>query len=177
MERTETHPLRFSRRQFLVGAGWFTAAILATGTAGLAGYETLKKNPKESPIPETEKNLVQALELMDSYDNELVQAAVEFYRSDQKQSFDFINSGSSREPARVVLSIVDQERTVKIALLEDQFTNEQFQAQKTAISLFEAFYVYQKAKQDPRKFSNYPYYKASLEHDAESISSQIFSEK
>ena len=114
---------------------------------------------------------------MESYDNESIQDAVEFYRSDQKQSLDFINSGSSREPARVVLSVVDQERTVKIALLEDQFTNEQFQAQKAAISLFEAFYVYQKAKEDPRKFSRFTGYKVYLEQEADNLASQIFSEK
>ena len=176
MARIEARPFLVSRRTALKTGGILVLG-LAFSAVGVGVYEQLKEKPKEKPLTETQQNLESALELMDSFDDQLAKDAVEFYMLDQKQSFDFINSGSSTEPARVVLSIVDQERTVKIALLEDQFTNEQFQAQKAAISLFEAFYVYQKAKQDPRKFSRFTGYKTYLEREADNLASQIFSEK
>jgi len=176
MEKIEAHPVRFGRRQFIIGVGGL-AGVLAASAVGVAGYEILKKSPKENPIPEREQNLAKALELLESYDNELIQDAVDFYRSDKNQpiiTFLLSENNSVDPPARVIPS---SDGTLKIALERDEFTGDGFDLKETAISLFEAFYVYQQAERDPKKFSKYPLYKANLEHDAEDIASQIFSEK
>ena len=176
---------RIEARPFLVGrrTALKTGGILALGLVfsalGVGVYEQLKEEPKGKPLTETEKNLESALELMDSYDDQRVQDAVDFYKSDQNQNVQFMRSehNSIKRPVRVVPAFEDQKRKVKIALELDQFTDQQFNLREASISLFEAFYVYQQAERDPKKFSKYPLYKANLEHDAEDIASQIFSEK
>ena len=178
MGRIEARPFLVGRRTALKTGG-ILALGLALSALGVGVHEQLKEKPKGKPLTEVEKNLKSALELMDSYDDQRVQDAVNFYKSDQNQNVQFMRSehNSIKGPARVVPAFEDQKRKVKIALELDQFADQQFNLREATISLFEAFYVYQQAERDPKKFSNYPYYQASLKHDAENISSQIFSEK
>lgn len=176
MARIEARPFLVGRRTALKTGGILTLG-LAFSALGVGVYEQLKEEPKGKSLTETEKNLESALELMDSYDDQRVQDAVGFYKSDQNQNVQFMTSESEKRLARVIPSTDGQKRTVIIALERNQFSDEQFNTREAAISLVEAYYVYQQAKQDPRKFSNYPYHRVSLERDAKSISSQIFSEK
>jgi len=176
MARQEAHPLMISRR-VCVKAGLVTAAGLVLTTAGLVSYESYKQRPEERSMTDAEKNLATAIELMDSLDHELVKDAVKFYRSNQNQSVNFIDSGFNTEPARVTTSAVGQKRKLQIVLTLDQFTNEQFQAKKAAISLFSAYDVYQHAKDDPKRFSRYSGYQNFLKQQADDLALQIFSEK
>ena len=178
MARVEARPFLVGRRTALKTGGILVLG-LAFSALGVGMYEHLKEEPKGKPLTETEKNLESALELMDSYGDQRVQDAVDFYKSDQNQNVQFMRSehNSIKGPARVVPAFEDQKRKIKIALELDQFADQQFNLREAAISLFEAFYVYQQAERNPKKFSNYPYYQASLKHDAENISFQIFSEK
>lgn len=176
MARQESIPLSMSRRSFLK-AGGPLAAGLALSAVGAGMHEQIKGKSKEKPLTETQQNLESALELMDAYDHQLVKDAFDFYKSDQNQIVQFMTSESEKRLARVIPSTDGQQRTVIIALERIQFSDKQFNIREAAISLFEAYYVYQLAKSDPRTFSRLSAYRASLEHDAESISSQIFSQK
>lgn len=121
-----------------------------------------------------QKNLLKTIGWMNSQENPQIRAAADFIQREVKRENFNISWGNSKEAYVPPASLSEKP---KIAFSIRWLSDSEFNEEKAAVSLFEAFYIYQKAYGDPERFSLDSAFRLTLEQDAESISSQIFSEK
>jgi len=140
-----------------------------TADVGLGDDESLVN---EADFQIAQKNLLKTIGWMDSQENPKIKAAAGFIQKEVKRENFNISWGNSKEAYIPPASISEKP---KIAFSIRWLSDSEFNEEKAAVSLFEAFYIYQKAYEDPERFSLDSAFKLTLEQEAQTVSSQVFS--
>lgn len=136
------------------------------------GFEDNENLMNEVDFQIAQKNLLKAIGWMNSQENPQIRAAADFIQKEVKRENFNISWGNSKEAYVPPTSISEKP---KIALSIRWLSDSEFNEEKAAISLFEAFYIYQKAYEDPERFSLDSAFRLTLEQEAQTKSTQIFS--
>ena len=117
-------------------------------------------------------NLLKTISWMDSQENPQIRAAADFIQKEVKRENFNISWGNNKEAYVPPTSISEKPKIIfSIRWLSDSGFNEE----KAAVSLFEAFYIYQKAYEDPERYSLDSTFRLNLEQDAQTEATQVFS--
>ena len=96
------------------------------------------------------------------------------YERGNKTHLVIIDSGAFKDqPAGVTYSPVNKNLSIGLSL--EEFTNEYFSVYNSAFSLFKAFYIYEEAQKDPKRFITDFKDRISLEIEAWEATIKAFS--
>ena len=116
-------------------------------------------------------NLLKTIGWMDSQENPQIRAAADFIQKEVKRENFNISWGNSKEAYVPPTSISEKP---KIAFSIRWLSDSGFNEENAAVSLFEAFYIYQKAYEDPERFSLDMEFRLDLEQEAQTEATQVF---
>ena len=116
-------------------------------------------------------NLLKTIGWLDSQENPQIRAAADFIQKEVKRENFNISWGNTKEAYVPPTSISEKP---KIAFSIRWLSDSGFNEQNAAVSLFEAFYIYQKALEDPERFSLDSAFRLDLEREAQTASAQVF---
>lgn len=136
------------------------------------GFEDNENLMNEVDFQIAQENLLKTAGWMDSQENPQIRAAADFIRKEVKRENFNISWGNSKEAYVPPTSISEKP---KIAFSIRWLSDSEFNEERAAISLFEAFYIYQKAYEDPIRFSLDSAFRLSLEQNAQTEAAQVFS--
>ena len=136
------------------------------------GYEDNENLMNEVDFQIAQKNLLKTIGWMDLQENPQIRAAADFIQKEVKRENFNISWGISKE---AYVPPVSKSEKPKIAFSIRWLSDSEFNEEKTAVSLFEAFYIYQKAYEDPERYSLDMAFRLGLEQEAQTQSAQVFS--
>ena len=189
--------MEIKRRVFDIGRVAFTGALIGVACGYNQGNNTPETTPVSNPntlqtsgeprktshadydtlIDEADfqiaqANLLRTIDWMELHENPRIQVVAKSLREDVKRE-NFTISGSNNKEAYV--PPISRSQKPKVAFSIGALSAGGFSEENAAMSLFEASYVFEKACEDPERFSLDLAYKLSLELEAQTLSSQAFS--
>ena len=136
------------------------------------GFEDNENLLNDVDFQIAQKNLLETIGWMDSQENPQIRAAADFIQKEVKRENFNISWGNSKEAYVPPASISEKP---KIAFSIRWLSASEFNKEKAAVSLFEAYYIYQKAYEDSERFSLDMAFRMDLEKEARTVSAQVFS--
>lgn len=179
--------LKLSRRSFLAQAfavctGFWIANNDSRQQEAILNQQLIPTRSEITDVTVAINNFRVAIDWMNAFDNPQVQEVAQelLHLFDQSQAgiaqkVGFIESGQLlKKDVSVTTLIVDGHRQIQIVLSAREFSRENFSPQQTGRSLYEAYFIFQKAEDNPERYSIDSTFRDNLARDAKEITSKIF---